>query len=128
MKNCFKLLTIITAISLPSFLMAQKTSLAFVPFAPAGQSFNVITKTDLNLMLPTSTGSDQELPFMNHLPSITPDESKTLFINPSQSVSPYNYSMPIVKPGKTTDIPNRKLDPNSPYIYNMPIRKNGNED
>ena len=67
-------------------------------------------------------------PFLHHLPSTILHEIRTVYINTSQTDPVYNYNMLVVKPGKTTDIPTGKLDPNSPYIYNMPIRKSGEKE
>ena len=105
--------------------MAQNSAPRFIPFSPAKQPFTVIAKPVLKLLTQTSTVRGSQLPFMNHLPSTLSGENGKHNIDHSQTDPAYYYDMPIIKPGKTIDIPIGKLDPNSPYMYNMPIRKSG---
>lgn len=124
MKITLRLLAIIASISLPSTLLAQKSAPEFIPFSPAEQPILMFSKPDLQLTAQTSTEGGTQLLFMNHLPSTLPRE-KTTHLTLSQTDAVYHYNMPVVKPGKTSNIPTAKLDPNSPYTYNMPIRKSG---
>ena len=125
METSLKLLAIIASIFLSSDLMAQNFASRFIPFSPAEQPFTVIAKPELKLLTQASTGRGPQLPFMNHLPSTLSGENRKHNIDHFQTDPAYYYDMPIKKPGKTIDIPIRKLDPNSPYTYNMPIRKGG---
>jgi len=125
MKTSRKLLAIIASIFLSSNLMAQDSAPRFIPFSPAEQPFTAIAKPVLKLLTQASIGRGSQLPFMNHLPSTLSGENRKHNIDHSQTNPAYYYAMPIIKPGKTIDIPIGKLDPNSPYTYNMPIRKSG---
>ena len=125
MKTSLKLLAIIASIFLSSDLLAQDSVQRFNQFSPAVQPFTVIEKPVLKLLTQASIGRGSQLPFMNHLPSTLSGENRKHNIDHSQTDPAYYYAMPIIKPGKTIDIPIGKLDPNSPYTYNMPIRKSG---
>ncbi|MEJ7691839.1 hypothetical protein [Daejeonella sp.] len=125
MKHCVKLLTVIAATTIPSILMAQKTSPGFVPFSQGTKIFKENVVQDLKLLPQPSVVPSPKSAFPQHLPSTVPGENRRSFIDHSQTDPAYYYNMPIVKPGKTSKILVAEFDPNSPYSYQMPIKKNG---
>ncbi|WP_079704020.1 hypothetical protein [Daejeonella lutea] len=48
-----------------------------------------------------------------------------LYIEKAQPAPSQHFTMPVVKPGRTSQILVAELDPNSPYSYNMPVKKIG---
>lgn len=121
MKTSFKLLAIIAPIFLSFDLMAQNYAPRFIPFSHTEQPFKVLAKPEFKLSMQSLSGP--QLPFMNHLPFNLPGENIKHIMEHPQTDPAQLFNMPIIKPGKTTDIPTGKLDPNSPYTYHMPIRK-----
>ncbi|HEY0056429.1 MAG TPA: hypothetical protein VGB63_13830 [Pedobacter sp.] len=122
MKAILQLLVLMVICSCTTLVSAQETSIASLNTPTVTGSRFKSQISDINLdVVPKIPLKTKPIFFSQHLPLKLGLESRTELFEEGQ----VTYTMPIMKPEKTSKILLKEIDPNFPFSYKMPIMKMG---